>query len=228
MVVAVRQGLAAHLVLVPGWVQVQQRPVQVPQHLAQVPVLAQVLALQRRDVEQVFHGSGVGAAWTGHHPAGGPAVGLPAAPAPELSQALVIPAVLELPSVQVPVLRRLAHVLVGASAQVPVRRQEEQPLVPVLAQPQAAQVLVPVAEVVPQRLVAAAVLAPAQVVRVPVLVVRVPVLVVALHSARRALHQAQPARPLRPPVHQKCPHRLPGHQPVPAALPAIAGARFQR
>jgi hypothetical protein len=222
VVVAVRQGLAAHLVLVPGWVQVQQRPVQVPRHLAQVRVLAQVLALQRRDVEQVFHGSGVGAAWTDHHPAGGPAVGLPAAPAPELSQALVIPAVLELPSVQVPVLRRLAHVLVGASAQVPVRRQEEQPLVPVLAQPQAAQVLVLVAEVVPQRRV---VLAPAQ---ARPLVVRVPVLVVALRSARQALHQAQPARPLRPPVRQKCHHRLPGHQPVPAALPAIAGARLQR
>jgi len=222
VVVAVHQGLAAHLVLVPGWVQVQQRPVQVPQHLAQVPVLAREPALQRLDVEQVFHGSGVGAAWTGHHPAGGPAAGLPAVQALEPSQALVIPAVLELPSAQVLVLQQLARVLVGASAQGPARRQEEQPQVPVLAQPQAAQVLVPVAEVVPQRRV---VLAPAQ---VRPQVVRVPVPVVALRSARQAPHQALPARPLRPPVRQKCHRRLPGHQPVPAALPAIAGAHLQR
>jgi hypothetical protein len=224
VVVAVRQGLAPRLGLVPGWVQVQQRPAQVPQHLVQVPVLAQEPALQRRDVEQVFHGSGVGAAWTDHHPAGGPVVGLPAVPAPALSQALVIPAEQVQPLAQVPVLQRQARVLADASAQGPVRQLEEQPLVPVMAQPQAAQVLVPVAEVVPQRL-AAAVLAPAQ---VRPQVVRVPVLVVALRSARQALHQAQPARPLRPPVRQKCHHRLPGHQPVPAALPAIAGARLQR
>jgi hypothetical protein len=211
--VAVRLGLAAHLEL--ALVSVQQ-------HL--VRALAQVPALQRPGVVLAFRGSGVGAAWTGRHLAGGPAAGLPAVPAPEPFQALVIPAEQVQPLAQGLALQRQAHVLADASAQAPVRQPEVQPQVQVPVQRQAVQVLAPVVAVVPQQLVAV-VLAPAQVLPQAV---RVPVPVVARHSARQVLHQALPARRLRPPVRQKCRHRLPGHQPVPAALPATAGAHFQR
>lgn len=191
--------------------------------------LVQLLALQLLGVVPAFRGLGVDAALAGRHPAGGPVADRPAVPVPALFRALEIPAEQARPLVQALALQRqvrvLACVLVLQAARRPAAQPQGLVLLPV-AQVQALALLVlplPVAVVVPQQVVQAPVLPVEQVLVLGL--AQVLALVRSVLQAPRPVRPAQRRQLLERPMYH---HRSPAHRQVPAALPAIAGAHFQR